>query len=321
VQAVAGQYAEAHASLTQALRKAPAAAGAGAFRARALCASVVVQLLLGDIPARSTFAAAEPGVPRAALAPYYDVTRAVRGGNLAGFDAALRAHAAAFDADGVRALVGRLQSAVIRAGLHAISSAYSRIATADVAAKLSLPAAADAEVLCAKAIRDGLVDGELAVAADGSAGVFSSREGANAYRTREPQEALHKRIRFCLDVHAEAIRVRAPRAARRRRVPGCATARVVCARRPLPVCSLTSSLAPSLPRSLASFAPLSLSLSLSFSLARPPSRCAGDALPAARAQGGLTVGGGARRARKGGERVGQGDRGGRRRRGRRRRLR
>ena len=83
-------------------------------------------------------------------------------------------------------------------------------------------------------------------------------------RTREPQEALHKRIRFCLDVHAEAIRVRAPRAARRRRVPGCATARVVCAHRPLPVCSLSCSLAPSPPSHL------SLSLSLSLSLARPP---------------------------------------------------
>ena len=280
VQAVALQYAEAHASLTQALRKAPGAAGAGAFRARALCASVVVQLLRGDIPARATFAVHEAGVPRAALAPYYDVTRAVRAGNLARFDAALRQHARAFEADGMLALVSRLQSAVIRAGLHAISRAYSRIATADVAAKLSLRAADDAEVLCAKAIRDGLVDGELAVAADGS-GVFASREGTNAYLTREPQEALHKRIRFCLDVHSEAIRVRAH--ARARTLPW--------TRQPHADLSSAMRTAPF-----------------------HPAPCAGHALPAARAQGGPPLRRRACRAREGGERVCRGARKGRRRR-------
>lgn len=49
-----------------------------------------------------------------------------------------------------------------------------------------------------------MVDGAL----DHEGGALVSREASNVYATREPQEAFHKRIRFCLDVHVEAVRVR-----------------------------------------------------------------------------------------------------------------
>ena len=64
-----------------------------------------------------------------------------------------------------------------------------------------------------QAIRDGVLEGVL----DHEGGTLASREGSGgageggagaggAYATREPQEAFHKRIGFCLDVHAEALR-------------------------------------------------------------------------------------------------------------------
>jgi 26S proteasome regulatory subunit N3 len=54
-----------------------------------------------------------------------------------------------------------------------------------------------------QAIRDGVIDGEL----DHEARALTSREIANVYATKEPQEAFHRRIEFCLDVHNQAVRV------------------------------------------------------------------------------------------------------------------
>jgi len=147
VQAVSLHYAEAYASLMQALRKAPPAAVA--FRTAVQAAAVAVQLLMGDIPEASVFGK-EGGLPRAALLPYRTITQAVRAGDLARFSAALAEHAPAFERDGNLTLVTRLQGSVIKAGLRAIATSYSRIAFSDIASKLSLPSAEDAEMLCAK---------------------------------------------------------------------------------------------------------------------------------------------------------------------------
>lgn len=53
-----------------------------------------------------------------------------------------------------------------------------------------------------QAIRDGVIDAML----DHDGGALASREVVHVYGTREPSEAFHKRITFCLDVHNEAIR-------------------------------------------------------------------------------------------------------------------
>lgn len=146
------------------------------------------------------------------LAPYLAITRAVRSGELARFRAEVATHAAALDAHGTLSLVRRLEANVIKTGLRRITAAYSCISFADVAARLHVGSAEDAEFLAAKAVRDGVLEAVL----DHEAGTLVSRARANVYATKEPQEAFHRRISFCLDVHNEAVRAMryAPRAAR-----------------------------------------------------------------------------------------------------------
>lgn len=57
------------------------------------------------------------------------------------------------------------------------------------------------ESIVAKAIRDGVVDGLL----DHDAGYLRSNEVSDIYTSNEPQEAFKRRIRFCLDIHNEAV--------------------------------------------------------------------------------------------------------------------
>ena len=206
IKAVTLAYSEAKDCLQQAERKAPpasAAAGGGAargFRLAVLRWLTVTRLLLGEIPDRSTFSAEGPGAA-AALAPYAELTQAVRLGDLGAFAAVSARHAARFGADGTLHLVGRLRSSVLRAGLRRVSLAYSRISLADVAAKLELPSAADAEAVAAKAIADGAIEAVL----DHAQGTLSCRGAADVYATAEPLAAFHARISFCLDTHNEAV--------------------------------------------------------------------------------------------------------------------
>jgi len=129
--------------------------------------------------------------------------------------------------------VERLGHNVLKTGLRKISLSYSRITLADVAAKLHLPSVVAAEYVCAKAIRDGVIDATL----DHANGFLLSNDQADLYSTVEPQKAFHKfvrasfffspfsffsefsrsllsptfppflrRIAFTLDVHNEAIK-------------------------------------------------------------------------------------------------------------------
>ena len=53
----------------------------------------------------------------------------------------------------------------------------------------------------AKAIRDGVIDGTI----DHEQSFLTTTESKNIYSSNEPQEAFKKRIRFCLDIHNEAV--------------------------------------------------------------------------------------------------------------------
>jgi hypothetical protein len=64
---------------------------------------------------------------RTPLAPYFELTCAVRSGDLAQFRAVSEKFAAAFRADRTTNLITRLQYNVIRTGLRRINLAYSRI--------------------------------------------------------------------------------------------------------------------------------------------------------------------------------------------------
>jgi 26S proteasome regulatory subunit N3 len=199
--------AAAAAATAAALKAAPGAAG---FRVAVAKWLILVRLLLGEVPDRAEFS--QPGM-HAPLKPYFELTCAVRSGDLARFAAAAQQHGAAFAADGTANLVTRLHHSVIRAGLRRIAAAYSRIPLEAVAAKLALPSAEDAEFVAAKAIREGAIDAELerggqagGKSGSKSSGFLVARAPADVYATAEPREALHARVAFCLDVHNEAVR-------------------------------------------------------------------------------------------------------------------
>lgn len=198
IAAVRLDYSDALMCLQQASRKAPSAT-AGGFRATVQRLLVVVQLLMGEVPDRSLFT--EKGL-RVALKPHFKLTQAVRVGDLAMFNSAVAEFADDFKRDGTWSLIARLRHNVIKAGLRKIAVSYSCISFADIAAKLQLGTPEDAEFLAAKAIKDGVIDAYL----DHDAGALHSKDTVDIYATTEPQQAFHKRISFCLDVHNEAVK-------------------------------------------------------------------------------------------------------------------
>jgi 26S proteasome regulatory subunit N3 len=118
------------------------------------------------------------------------------------FESTVAKYGAAFKADKNFTLVERLGHNVLKTGLRKLSLSYSRIELSDVAAKLRLPSRTAAEYICAKAIRDGVIEASI----DHDKGLLLSNEVQDLYATCEPQKAFHKRIVFCLDVHNEAVK-------------------------------------------------------------------------------------------------------------------
>ncbi|KAJ1414896.1 PCI domain-containing protein, partial [Ochromonadaceae sp. CCMP2298] len=198
IQAVQLEYSEAFQRLMMAARKAPQGYANG-FTVMVHKLVVLVQLLMGDIPERSLFNTPELRGP---LRPYFALTQAVRTGDLMQFGAVMEAHKEAFRADNNLTLVERLRHNVLKTGLRKISVSYSRISLQDMAAKLHLPSARAAEYICAKAVRDGVIEAKI----DHENGWITSHEVVDLYGTEEPQRAFHKRIAFCLDVHNEAVK-------------------------------------------------------------------------------------------------------------------
>ncbi|KAL2459983.1 26S proteasome non-ATPase regulatory subunit 3A [Abeliophyllum distichum] len=194
------EYTDAKDSLLQAARKAPTSALG--FRVQCNKWAVIVRLLLGEIPERTVFM--QKGMEKA-LRPYFELTNAVRIGDLKLFKTVAERFASTFSADRTNNLIVRLRHNVIRTGLRNISISYSQISLADVAKKLKLDSAnpvADAESIVAKAIRDGAIDATL----DHANGRMISKETGDIYSTNEPQIAFNSRIAFCLNMHNEAVR-------------------------------------------------------------------------------------------------------------------
>nr|GLL23583.1 probable 26S proteasome non-ATPase regulatory subunit 3 [Ipomoea trifida]GMC81174.1 probable 26S proteasome non-ATPase regulatory subunit 3 [Ipomoea batatas]GMC83472.1 probable 26S proteasome non-ATPase regulatory subunit 3 [Ipomoea batatas] len=194
------EYTDAKESLLQAARKAPVAALG--FRVQCNKWAVIVRLLLGEIPERTVFM--QKGMEKA-LRPYFELTNAVRIGDLELFKTVAEKFSSTFSKDGTNNLIVRLRHNVIRTGLRNISISYSRISLVDVAKKLRLDSknpVADAESIVAKAIRDGAIDAIL----DHGNGCMVSKETGDIYSTNEPQIAFNSRIAFCLNMHNEAVR-------------------------------------------------------------------------------------------------------------------
>lgn len=179
---------------------------AGGFKRSCQQHIAVVTLLTGTVPDRDTFRRLQGTEGRddateQAMGPYLAVARSVRVGDLAAFGEALDLHGAQLRRDGTLALVRRLRESVIQTGLQAIAKAYSVLSFEDVAGKLRLPSAEEAEYVCARAVRDGVVEAVL----DHEEGVMASRERTDRYSSMEPRVAFKRRLAFCLEVRREAL--------------------------------------------------------------------------------------------------------------------
>lgn len=200
IRAIQLRYTEAHEHLTAATRKAPASTCALGFSQTATKLLLVVELLMGDIPERATFRAANM---EQTLHPYFLLVQAVRVGNLEDFETTIADHAEAFRRDGTYTLILRLRQNVIKTGIRMMSLSYSRISLRDICIRLHLGSEESAEYIVAKAIRDGVIEATL----DREKGFMKSKEVGDIYATREPGEAFHDRIRACLALHDESVKV------------------------------------------------------------------------------------------------------------------
>jgi len=192
------EYSVAHKHLIQAIRKAPQHAAIG-FRQTVQKLVIVVELLLGDIPERQIF---RQTALRRSLAPYFQLTQAVRLGNLQRFGKVLDTFGEKFRQDHTFTLIIRLRHNVIKTAIRSIGLSYSCISPADIAKKLGIDSNEDAEFIVAKAIRDGVIEATL----DPEKGVMRSKESTDVYSTREPQLAFHQRISFCLNLHNQSVK-------------------------------------------------------------------------------------------------------------------
>ena len=199
VKAIQLDYSSSHSDLVEALRKSPQHTAIG-FKQTVQKFVITVELLLGEIPEKAIFR--QPQLIKT-LAPYMQLTQAVRTGNLASFSLVLDANQSKFEHDGTLSLIVRLRHNVIKTGVRIISQSYSRISLADVAKKLQIGSSEDAEFIVAKAIRDGVIEASI----DHEHKFMQSKENADIYSTNEPMTAFHQRINFCLNIHNQSIKV------------------------------------------------------------------------------------------------------------------
>lgn len=198
IKSVQLDYTEAYKCLLGAIRKAPTNTARG-FRIAAHKLACIVQLLMGEIPERSVFR--QQGLKKA-LAPYLQLTQAVRVGDLAAFHNVVNTYGTIFRADKTFTLIQRLRHNVIKTGLRKINISYSRISFVDICARLHLDNVEDAEFIVAKAIRDGVISATI----DHEGKFVQSKEVSDIYSSQEPMQTFHNRITFCLNIHNEAVK-------------------------------------------------------------------------------------------------------------------
>ena len=192
------EYTEAYKCLLGAIRKAPQT-GARGFRLVAHKLLCIVQLLLGEIPERAIFR--QPDLKKS-LAPYLQLTQAVRIGDLTAFHKVVSNFSELFKKDQTFTLIQRLHHNVIKTGLRKINLAYTRISFDEICSKLHLGSPDDAEFIVAKAIKDGVINATI----NHEGRYVQSKENLDVYSTQEPLAAFHKRIKFCLKTHNDAVK-------------------------------------------------------------------------------------------------------------------
>lgn len=203
IHAVQLDYSSAHECIIAAIRKAPQTRVANGFVQIATKLSIVVQLLMGDIPELSVFRKQAGN-----FEPYYYISRAVRLGDLNLFGTVLAQYKLAFVADDTFTLVSRLRQNVIKTGIRIISLLYSKISLKDICIKLHLDLEELTEYIVSKAIRDGVIEASI----NHERGYMHSKQLRDVYASHLPQQEFDQRIRFCLALHTDAIKsMRYPR--------------------------------------------------------------------------------------------------------------
>ncbi|KAI9067017.1 diphenol oxidase-A2 [Trametes sanguinea] len=198
IKAVQLNYTAAHTNLQQAIRRAPPAKTAPGFYQAVHKLTIVVELLMGDIPERSLF---RHPVLEKALAGYFEIVKAVRNGSLSQFQNTLSKYAAEFEADKTYTLIVRLRQNVIKTGIRRLSLSYSRISLRDICVKLHLDSEEDAEYIVGKAIRDGVIDGRI-VHEKGWMECGSQKGGYGP----EVSDVFARRIAYCLELHNQSVK-------------------------------------------------------------------------------------------------------------------
>lgn len=200
IRAIQLNYSEAHEHLIGATRKAPTSYKASGFYQASTKLLIVVELLMGDIPDRAVFR--QPSLERS-LAPYLQLVQAVSSGDVNTFQNLTQKYSSTFRADSTYTLILRLRQNVIKTGIRMMSLSYARISLRDMCLRLGLESEESAEYIVAKAIRDGVIEATL----DHEHGYMRSKDVGDVYGSAEPFEAYSSRIRACLSLHDESVKV------------------------------------------------------------------------------------------------------------------
>ncbi|KAK8799531.1 hypothetical protein WA158_006080 [Blastocystis sp. Blastoise] len=164
---------------------------------------ILVQLLMGDIPDRNIFNIYINTPYLSLLSPYYYLTQIVRTGDVHGFSSLFNKYSDIFKHDGTYHLILRLRSNVLRLAIRQIYISYSRISIEEVANRLGITAE-DAEFICARTIRDGVIDAEL----DHENGYLTSKDQSTIQITESPRIGFQKRIETLLNIKHEVLRAK-----------------------------------------------------------------------------------------------------------------
>ena len=95
-----------------------------------------------------------------------------------------------------------MKHTVINFGLKKINISYSKISIADIQAKLGIESADETEQIVAKGIRDGVIDATL----DHDNRCMLSLPMTDTYASNDPQAILDRRIKFCMQLHDQAVK-------------------------------------------------------------------------------------------------------------------
>lgn len=197
IHAIQLDYSTAHECVVAAIRKAPQTKLATGFLQEATKLSIIIELLMGDIPELRIFKSTSGN-----LEPYFYVTKAVHSGDLKFFSDVLNKYEAVFVKDNNFTLVSRLRQNVIKTGIRIISLSYSKISLKDICIKLHLDSEEATEYIVSKAIRDGVIEASV----NHEHGYMQSKELLDVYSTKLPQEVFDHRIRFCLSLHTDSVK-------------------------------------------------------------------------------------------------------------------